>query len=275
VLNLDDILTDLDFLLNLYAFVEGGDDLPPAEETDIFRPGCSIKKVATKAYGIATERDIALRHNELQYTLYQALCKEYGAENVKAPYKLSYAGEVDVAVCREESMIFFEIKTAPYAKSALREAVGQILEYAYWPNVDRFNPRDYPFFISRYYPADYKAILNTLKILELYGFSVARFIKSVIERNIVNLDSKDSVRKLVFSLYLLTYYDTGQPKADDIDFRRFLSEATSRAAKIESVLSNQKQFLSQFREFVENDMYGQKRIKAQVSGLHYSQVSSI
>jgi len=137
-LNLEDILTELDLLLPLYAFVEGGDDLPaPVDKASTFRAGCSIKKIATKASGIATERDIALRHNELQYTLYQALCKEYGAENVKAPYKLSYAGEVDVAVRHDGSMIFFEIKTAPYAKSALREAVGQILEYAYWPNAAR------------------------------------------------------------------------------------------------------------------------------------------
>ena len=137
-LNFEEVLAGLDLLLPLYAFVEGGDDLPaPADEASTFRPGCSIRKLATKATGIATERDIALRHNGLQYTLYEALCKEYGKENVKSPYRLSYAGEVDVAVCYGGNMIFFEIKTAPYAKSALREAVGQILEYAYWPNANR------------------------------------------------------------------------------------------------------------------------------------------
>lgn len=122
-----------------------------------------------------------------------------------------------------------------------------------------FTQDDIPFFIPRYYPADYKAILNTLKVLESHGFSLTRFIKSVIEKNIVDLNSKDSVRKLVFSLYLLTYYDTGQPKAGDIDFRTFLSEATSRAAKIESVLSDPKEFLREFKSFLENNMYGQKR----------------
>jgi hypothetical protein len=104
-----------------------------------FQPGCNVKKAATQASVIRTERDIALRHNELQYTLYQTLCKEYGAENVSAPHKVNYVGEVDVAVRHGGNMIFFEIKTAPYVKSALREAVGQILEYAYWPNADRAN----------------------------------------------------------------------------------------------------------------------------------------
>ena len=139
-LNLEDVLNEFDRLMPLYAFVEGEDELPtPADNLTAFRPGCTVKKSSTKASGITTERDIALRHNELQYTLYEALCKEYGGENVKAPYKLSYAGEVDVAVRHAGNMIFFEIKTAPYAKSALREAVGQILEYAYWPNADRAN----------------------------------------------------------------------------------------------------------------------------------------
>jgi hypothetical protein len=36
-------------------------------------------------------------------------------------------------------MTFFEIKIAPSARSALREAVGQLLEYAYWPNAGRAN----------------------------------------------------------------------------------------------------------------------------------------
>jgi hypothetical protein len=137
-LNLEDILSDLDLLLPLYAFVEGGDDLTaPVDKAVTFQPGCTVKKATTKALAIRTEHDISLRHNELQYTLYQALCQEYGAENVKAPYKLSYAGEVDVVVRHGSNMIFFEIKTAPYARCALREAVGQILEYAYWPNADR------------------------------------------------------------------------------------------------------------------------------------------
>jgi hypothetical protein len=137
-LNLEDVLNELDHLLPLYVFVEGGDDLPaPADNVDTFQPGCTVKKAATQASVIRTERDIALRHNELQYTLYKTLCKEYGAENVSAPYKVNYVGEVDVAVRHGGNMIFFEIKTAPYAKSALREAVGQILEYGYWPNADR------------------------------------------------------------------------------------------------------------------------------------------
>ena len=139
-LNLEDVLNELDRLLPLYAFVEGGDYLPtPVDNVTTFRPGCSIKKASTKASRIATELDIALRHNELQFTLYQALTREYGMENVGAPFNVDCGGEVDVAVQNNGNMIFFEIKTAPSAKSALREAIGQILEYAYWPNAGRAN----------------------------------------------------------------------------------------------------------------------------------------
>jgi len=122
-----------------------------------------------------------------------------------------------------------------------------------------FAPAEHPFFISRYYPADYKAILNTLKVLESYSFSFARYVKSVLETDFLDLRSEDSIRKLLFALYLLSYHNTGQPKADNIDFEKFLSEAASRAAKIKSILSSQEKFLKEFNSFVEDDIYGQKR----------------
>jgi len=95
-----------------------------------------------------------------------------------------------------------------------------------------FRPDEPPFFVPRYYPADYKAILNTLKVLESYGFSFARYVKSVLEINVIDLTSGHSIRKLLFCLYLLSYYDIGQPSANDIDFETFLSEAESRATEI-------------------------------------------
>lgn len=139
-LNLEDVLSELDRLLPLYAFVEGGDYLPtPADNKATFRPGCTIKKASTKASRNVDEYDIRLRHNDLQFLLYNALTKEYGPENVGAPFNVDCGGEVDVVARHGDNMIFFEIKTAPSAKSALREALGQVLEYAYWPNAGRAN----------------------------------------------------------------------------------------------------------------------------------------
>jgi hypothetical protein len=122
-----------------------------------------------------------------------------------------------------------------------------------------FATDEHPFFISRYYPADYKAILNTLKVLESHGFSFTRYVKSVLETNVLDLSSKHSIPKLLFALYLLSYHNIGQPKAENINFEKFSSEAASRATKIESVLSNQEKFSREFESFLEYDIYNQKR----------------
>jgi hypothetical protein len=122
-----------------------------------------------------------------------------------------------------------------------------------------FATDEHPFFISRYYPADYKAILNTLKVLEGHGFSLTRYVKSVLETNVLDLSLKHSIRKLLFALYLLSYHNIGQPKADNIDFEKFSSEAASRATEIESMLSNQERFSIEFKSFLEYDIYNQKR----------------
>jgi hypothetical protein len=139
-LDLEDVLNELDGLLPVYAFVEGGDYLQtPAERPTAFRPGCSIKKVSTRLSRIANELDIALRHNELQSALYKALSKEYGANQVTTEFCVESAGRVDAVIIQNGSMTFYEIKVAPSARSALREAFGQLLEYAYWPNASRAN----------------------------------------------------------------------------------------------------------------------------------------
>jgi hypothetical protein len=122
-----------------------------------------------------------------------------------------------------------------------------------------FATDEHPFFIPRYYPADYKAILNTLKVLESHGFSFTRYVKAVLETNVLDLSSKHSIRRLLFALYLLSYRNIGQPKAENINFERLSSEAALRAAEIESVLSNQEKFSIEFKSFLEYDIYNQKR----------------
>ena len=42
-------------------------------------------------------------------------------------------GFVDVVACRDGEFEFYEIKTNSNARLAIREAIGQLLEYAYWP----------------------------------------------------------------------------------------------------------------------------------------------
>jgi hypothetical protein len=42
-------------------------------------------------------------------------------------------GRIDVAVDTHDGLLFCEIKVAPHARAAMREAIGQLLEYSHWP----------------------------------------------------------------------------------------------------------------------------------------------
>ncbi len=140
-LDLEYVLRGLDRLLPLYAFVEGGDYLPtPGDDGDssTFRPGHSGGRSSTRGSRAASEFDIALRHNELQDVLHRILIRKYGPERVRTEYPVP-GGQVDAAVNHpvKQEVDFYEIKVAPSARCALREALGQILDYCYWPDGSR------------------------------------------------------------------------------------------------------------------------------------------
>lgn len=136
--NIEEVLTTLDELLPLYAFVEGGDYLPtPADECGPVRPGCTVKKVSTKVSRISEELDVALRHNELQFQLYKHLCEENEDDRVSTEFGIESGGRVDAVVLSESGLTFYEIKVAPSARGAIREALGQILDYSYYPETER------------------------------------------------------------------------------------------------------------------------------------------
>lgn len=75
-----------------------------------------------------------LTHNMLQSKLYDFLAQKYGAENVgtEQPSGIG-ANSIDVALRIGEETTFFELKTNPSLRTCIREALPQLLEYAYWP----------------------------------------------------------------------------------------------------------------------------------------------
>lgn len=83
----------------------------------------------------ATEYIMTLQHNELQNSLVNYL-KENNYSNV-----IPENSYVDIsATAPSGENIFFEIKTAKSVKGAIREAIGQLLEYNHYPHkseVDR------------------------------------------------------------------------------------------------------------------------------------------
>jgi len=50
-----------------------------------------------------------------------------------------YATSVDVVVKRNNGYWYYEIKTSKSPRACLREALGQLLEYSFWPGAQEAN----------------------------------------------------------------------------------------------------------------------------------------
>jgi hypothetical protein len=79
------------------------------------------------------ELDVSFRHNDLQEILYRRLSHKYGSENVGTEIPNGVGTKIDVVVRQVHEFWFYEIKTAHSPRACLRQAISQLLEYAYWP----------------------------------------------------------------------------------------------------------------------------------------------
>jgi len=131
------ILKDFDRLLQLYKYVQSdgknGPASAPLETHFAFRPGCRTKKrsaIVRQSRG-QIERD--LRHNDLQKVLYRRLARRFGKGNVGTENQGANGTSIDLVVRQRRGFWFYEIKTAQSPRACIREALGQLLEYAFWP----------------------------------------------------------------------------------------------------------------------------------------------
>ncbi len=112
-------------------------------------------------------------------------------------------------------------------------------------------------FKSRFFPSDYLAILYTFVFLEDYGFSFSKFIKEVY---CTHKNEHDFKKRILFSLYLLTYHEIGQPKSSDLsDFDSNIKEANERKKRIKDTLSNTDKFNNEYNTFLKDKVFKQKR----------------
>ena len=75
--------------------------------------------------------NINARHSFLQEKLYKKLISEYGEKNVGMENYVN-GKKIDLVLKTGNFYTFYEIKTSNSAKQCIREALGQILEYAYF-----------------------------------------------------------------------------------------------------------------------------------------------
>lgn len=131
------ILNTLDRLLPLYKYVESNGDLQPvlsvSKELFRFQPGFASKVSTAVVTQAEKHSDISLRHNTLQEALYKRLAKKYGTSNVAGELPNGAGTSIDLVVRHGTDFWFYEIKTADSPRACLRQAIGQLLEYAFWP----------------------------------------------------------------------------------------------------------------------------------------------
>ncbi len=144
--DLDEMIDLFDRLLPLYETVmrKGLADEPPLPQgPDASSPTQRVPsgRARTQLERTARTIDIHLRHNVLQRALHKQLVSEHGVDAVDFEQSVASGGRYDHRVRHPDgSHSFYEIKTAATAGGCLREAIGQLLEYAYWADqvpVDR------------------------------------------------------------------------------------------------------------------------------------------
>lgn len=98
-----------------------------------FTKGHLPKKVGkVKITAPTTDFEADLLHNAMQTKLYDELVAIHGADCVGTENSSGSGTAIDLVVQTTEFRWFYEIKTADSVKACIRQAIPQLLEYAYW-----------------------------------------------------------------------------------------------------------------------------------------------
>jgi hypothetical protein len=85
------------------------------------------------------ETDVTHIHDQMQQSLYNSLVAAHGLDKVGCELATSSGRPADIIVSLPDGYELFEIKTALAPRDCIREVLGQLLEYAYWPGSPDFN----------------------------------------------------------------------------------------------------------------------------------------
>ncbi len=142
--SITEILETLDSLYPIYKEVESGNTLEASsKESDeniikkfeFQKKEYKLPKQRTGSV-IAKEINIQVRHSFIQQKLYEKLIEQYGNENVTCE---QYYGlnRIDVVVKDKQDFYFYEVKTGNTARDCIRDAFGQLMDYCYFPNIQK------------------------------------------------------------------------------------------------------------------------------------------
>ncbi|MFZ4740343.1 MAG: hypothetical protein ACOYLE_04185 [Bacteroidales bacterium] len=110
------------------------------------------------------------------------------------------------------------------------------------------NEESFDIFSSRYYISDYYSIICTLEILKDYNFSITKYLNCTFEKH-CEKDDNNIIRKIIFSLYLLTYFKIPKLGVDNINGELF-NNAIKRSEVVRKVLNDKNIYKNAFKSFI-------------------------
>lgn len=133
----DTVLSTFDELLSLYKYVEGAVGAEPLQNTNdsgfTFSPNTFQRTGSTRFTQAEKQIDVNLRHNVIQEALIRRLVSQFGQGNIASEISSGISNKVDVVLKNDNEYWFYEVKTGGSARACIREALGQLLEYSFWP----------------------------------------------------------------------------------------------------------------------------------------------
>lgn len=137
-INYPEVLSSFDELLEIYVEVEKESTVVPhaGSREDSFSFGAYNAQLPLDRDYSTQEREISIdiRHSILQSALATELSINFGKNNVSLENPIS-GNKIDIVLNTEDGFHFYEVKVASSAKSCIRQAMGQLFEYAFWPGL--------------------------------------------------------------------------------------------------------------------------------------------
>lgn len=99
----------------------------------VFTPGHTERDVEPITKSGSAKSKANRLHNDIQNRLFEYLKGQLGPNAVSTENGTGSGTSIDAVTCHAGKVTFYEIKTGPSVRSSIRQAIPQLLEYAYWP----------------------------------------------------------------------------------------------------------------------------------------------
>lgn len=126
--------SDEQSLFELAASIAGGPADCVVRKTPFeFQPSAPTQSSEHAKRRLIDSTIVTRLHVEMQRKLYKVLVEKFGINCVSVEHPMASGRPADIVVQKNDRYDVYEIKTALAPRDCVRQALGQLLEYAYWP----------------------------------------------------------------------------------------------------------------------------------------------